>query len=94
MEERRAVVRTRVRRNAELVIDQRTVERVPCTLRDLTSVGACIALASTDRVPDTFELTLDHGRSLRLCRVRWRADDRLGVSFEKSADDSKATGVT
>ncbi len=86
MEERRAIVRTRVRRNAELVIDRQAVERVQCTLRDLTNAGACIALASPHQVPDTFELTLDHGRSLRPCRVRWRADDRLGVSFEKPAE--------
>jgi len=86
MEERRAMARTRVRRSAELVIDQRTVERIPCVLRDLTGAGACIALERPHRVPDIFELTLDHGRSLRLCRVRWRGDDRLGVSFEKAVD--------
>jgi hypothetical protein len=34
-------------------------------------------------VPDTIELTFDHGRSCRPCRVKWRSGDELGVSFEK-----------
>jgi len=85
MMERRSVARTRVRRNAEIVLSRRasaTAATMPCTLRDLTSLGACLTIASTDRVPDTFELTLDRGRSLRPCRVRWRSVDRIGVSFE------------
>ena len=85
MLERRSVARTRVRRNAEIVVSRRAsaaAATVPCTLRDLTSIGACLSLAPTDRVPDTFELTLDRGRSLRPCFVRWRSADRVGVSFE------------
>ena len=82
MEERRAIVRTRVRRDAEIVLGGRAGAKVHCTLRDLTNAGACIALPSPHEMPDTFELTLDHGRSLRPCRVRWRGHDRLGVSFE------------
>jgi hypothetical protein len=85
MLERRSVTRTRVRRNAEIVLSRRAsvaAATVPCTLRDLTNLGACLTLAATDRVPDTFELTLDRGRSLRPCRVRWRSADQIGVSFE------------
>ena len=52
----------------------------PCPL------GACVAFASTYGVPDTFELTFDHGRSRRPCWVKWRTSDRLGVSFEKPAE--------
>jgi|SRR6185503_14213105 len=97
MQERRAIVRTRVNRNAEIVLGGHMAEKVQCTLRDLTNAGACIALACPYAMPDTFELTLDHGRSLRPCRVRWRAHDRLGVSFEMWADqslkESNAAGV-
>lgn len=86
MLERRAVARTRVRRNAEIVLSRRpsAAATLPCLLRDLTSIGACLSVAGPDRVPDTFELTLDRGRSLRPCRVRWRSGDRMGVSFEMS----------
>ena len=88
MLERRSVARTRIRRNAEIVLSRRATApaaTMPCTLRDVTSVGACLSVAPTDRVPDTFQLTLDRGRSLRSCRVRWRSADRLGVSFETPA---------
>jgi methyl-accepting chemotaxis protein len=93
MEERRAIVRTRVHRDAEIVLGGRMAEKVQCLLRDLTNAGACIALACPHEMPDTFELTLDRGRSLRPCRVRWRSHDRLGVSFEMSATESNAAGV-
>jgi hypothetical protein len=93
MDERRDVARTRIRHNAEIMVGGHSVTTLPCTLQDLTSTGACLLLASTDGLPDTFELTFDHGRSRRPCWVRWRAQDRLGVSFEKAGDDAKTAGV-
>jgi hypothetical protein len=65
MEDRRAIVRTRVRRAAEIVVGDRAPAKIRCVLRDLTSAGACIALDCPYEMPDTFELTLDRGRSLR-----------------------------
>ena len=93
MDERRSVTRTRIRHNAEIVVERRTAETLQCTLHNVTSTGACLTLASTYRVPDTFDLTFDHGRSRRPCRVKWRTDDRLGVSFEKLGGDKKAANV-
>jgi hypothetical protein len=92
MDERRAVGRTRIRRNAEIVVDGRTVTKVQCTLQDVTNTGACLTLASTYRVPDTFELTFDQGRSRRPCWVKWRTHDRLGVAFEKPIENGEAAG--
>ncbi len=83
--ERRSVTRTRVQRNAQLVVSDGAAKKLQCTLQDLTSTGACLSLASTSRVPDTFELTLDGGRSCRPCWVRWRSGRRLGVSFTQPA---------
>jgi hypothetical protein len=83
MNERRGVGRTRIRHNAEIVVTLGGATKLPCTLQDLTSTGACLMLAGTDQVPDTFELTFDRGRSHRPCRVKWRDGDKLGVSFEK-----------
>jgi PilZ domain len=88
MNERRDVGRTRIRRNAEIVIARRGAGKTQCTVHDLTSSGACLTLASTHQVPDTFELTFDKGRSRRPCRVKWRTGDRLGVSFEKPGETS------
>src|SRR5262249_32671008 len=86
MSERRYVTRTRLRHNAEIVVVQRGATRLQCTLQNLTSMGACLTLASPCQVPDTFELTFDRGRSRRPCRVKWRSGDRLGVSFENSPE--------
>jgi len=88
MDERRGVGRTRIRHNAEIVVTRRGVEKLPCTLHNLTSAGACLTLAGTSKVPDAFELTFDKGRSSRPCRVKWRDGDQLGVSFEKPARSS------
>jgi hypothetical protein len=83
MNERRDVARTRMRHNAEIVVMRRGATKLPCTLQDLTSTGACLTLADSHEVPDTFELTFDRSRSHRACRVKWRTGDKLGVSFEK-----------
>jgi len=88
MNERRGVGRTRIRHNAEIVIVRRGATKLPCTLHDLTSTGACLTLASKHQVPDAFELTFDRGRSHRACRVKWRDGDKLGVSFEKPVEPS------
>ena len=85
MDERRAVRRTRVLRNAKIILQQRG-EIISCTLKDLTSHGACLSVASTYRLPDTFELTFEHGRSRRPCRVMWRTHDKLGVAFDPADD--------
>jgi hypothetical protein len=80
MEERRAVQRTRVLRNAKIILDHRT-SIVSCTVKNLSSQGACLSVASTYRLPDSFELTFEHGRSRRSCRVIWRTENKLGVAF-------------
>src|SRR5215472_10376354 len=88
MDERRGVARTRIRHNAEIVVAHRGATKMQCTLHDLTSTGACLTLASTYQVPDTFELTFDRGRSSRPCWVRWRKSNKLGVSFERPVESA------
>jgi hypothetical protein len=88
MTERRDVTRTRIRRNAEIVVGERSASTLKCTVHNLTSTGASLTLAGTHQVPDAFELTFDRGRSRRPCRVKWRTDDGLGVSFDRPAEPS------
>jgi hypothetical protein len=42
---------------------------------------ACLKLANTHGVPDSFELTFELGRTRRPCRVVWRTNDQLAVAF-------------
>jgi len=81
-DERRGVQRTRMLRNAKIIVPHRT-SIVHCTVQNVTSGGACLTLASTYGLPETFELTFELGRTRRACRVVWRTDDKLGVAFEQ-----------
>lgn len=85
--ERRERQRTRILRNAK-IIAPRSSTMIHCTVQDITSGGACVRVADTYGMPQTFELTFEHGRTRRSCRVVWRSRDRLGVAFE---DPSPAT---
>jgi len=80
--DRRVLQRTRVLRGAKIMVaDRQTV--IHCTVQNINGGGACLKLASTAGVPETFDLTFEQGRTRRSCRVAWRTADMLGVSFEK-----------
>ncbi len=83
VEDRRAVQRTRVLRCAKIIVPRRSPV-IHCTVQNITSGGACLKLANTFGVPETFDLTFEHGRTRRSCRVVWRTTDKLGVMFETS----------
>jgi PilZ domain len=80
-DERRNVTRTRIVRSAKIIAPRRT-SVIHCTVQNITSGGACLKVANTYGMPDTFELTFEHGRTRRACRVVWRTNDELGVAFE------------
>lgn len=84
MNNRRTVERTRVLRNAKILVP-RNSPVIHCTVQDITSGGACLTLANTYGLPETFDLTFEHGRTRRPCRVVWRTNDRVGVRFEQVA---------
>jgi len=82
MEDRRTIQRTRVLRCAKIIVP-RSSPVIHCTVQNITGGGACLKLANTHGVPQTFDLTFEHGRTRRCCRVVWRTQDQLGVTFEK-----------
>jgi hypothetical protein len=88
MQERRAGQRSRVSRDAKIILRHASAI-VACTLHDLTNSGACLSLVGTVALPETFELTFDNGRSCRPCRLRWRIGDRLGVLFERPQEGAQ-----
>jgi PilZ domain len=87
--ERRALKRTRVSRNAKIIVPRRS-PIVFCTVENITGDGACLKLASTFGLPETFDLTFEHGRTRRWCRVVWRTDNKLGVAFASAAQRAEA----
>ncbi len=82
-DDRRGVQRTKVLRNAKIIVPRRS-SMIHCTVQNVTSGGACLKLANTYGLPATFELTFEHGRTRRACRVVWRTNDELGVAFEEA----------
>jgi len=92
IEERRAVKRTRVLRCAKIMVPRRSPV-IHCTVQNITSAGACLKLANTFGLPETFDLTFEHGRTRRACRVIWRTTDKLGVKFETAADEFAEGGA-
>ena len=83
MEEKREIRRTRVLKGAKIMFDGHAAT-IDCTVRNLTTIGACLNVASPVGIPETFDLSLDGGRTLRTCRVAWWKADKIGVAFEKS----------
>ncbi|MFZ3310002.1 MAG: PilZ domain-containing protein [Xanthobacteraceae bacterium] len=79
--DRRDVARTKVLRNAKIIVPARS-SVIHCTVQNITSGGACLKLANTYGMPENFDLTFEHGRTRRACRVIWRTADLLGVAFE------------
>ena len=86
--ERRDVQRTRVLRNAKIIVPRRSPV-IHCTVQNITSGGACLKVANTFGVPESFDLTFELGRTRRLCRVVWRTNDQLGVAFESEERTAK-----
>jgi hypothetical protein len=79
--DRRSLKRTRISRNAKIIVQRRS-PIIYCTVENITGGGARLRLASTSGVPETFDLTFEHGRTRRSCRVVWRTGETLGVIFE------------
>jgi hypothetical protein len=81
MDDRRMRTRTQVSRNAKIIVPQSS-PLIHCTVQNITGGGACLKMANTFGVPQTFELTFEQGRTRRTCRVVWRTSETLGVSFD------------
>ena len=80
---RRSVQRTRISRNAKIIAPDRS-SVIHCTVQDITSGGACLKVANSYGLPHEFELTFEHGRTRRTCRVVWWTEDTIGVAFENA----------
>jgi hypothetical protein len=81
MVERRRFPRTKVYKSAKVILVGRST--VSCIVRDLSDHGACLQLTSTADLPGEFGLSFDTGRGLRKCRIAWRTQTNVGVSFEQ-----------
>ena len=79
MQERRKVARTRVLKGAKMLLGKSSV--IDCVARDLTNSGAGLQVPSTNELPESLDLTLDTGHTIRRCRLVWRKLNKAGVEF-------------
>ena len=80
MLERRRVPRTRISASAKVLV-VKSPRAYDCAVRDISSLGARLEFSEAAKVPNIFELTFDHARTLRVCHVAWRTGTELGVEF-------------
>jgi hypothetical protein len=78
MQERRRIRRTQTYKCAKISLGGSLRD---CVVRDISSLGARLALVSTAFIPDEISLTFDNARTLRACRVAWRSPTEIGVEF-------------
>jgi len=78
--ERRSLGRTKIHRGAVLFFNKSGVH--PCTVRNVTNLGAGITAQDLKVMPLDFLLSFDNFRTARTCRLIWRHGDLLGIAFK------------
>jgi hypothetical protein len=79
--ERRSIARTKIDKGALIFFNEKAGV-YPCTVRDVTNVGAGIRGQNYQLMPIEFALSFDNFRTIRECRLIWRHGDFLGVAFQ------------
>ena len=77
--EKRSVPRYKVLKGATLAFGGNGVD---CTVRNLSSSGAAIDVASPAVLPPSLVLVIEADQFIRRCRPVWRSDKRVGVAFD------------
>ena len=77
--EKRSVPRYKVLKGATIAFGGNGVD---CTVRNLSSRGAAIDVASPAVLPPSFVLVIETDQFIRRCRPVWRSDKRIGVAFD------------
>ena len=77
--EKRAARRYRVLKGATIAFDG---SGVACTVRNLSSSGAAVELASRASLPPSFMLVIEKDQFIRRSHPVWTNDKRIGVAFD------------
>jgi hypothetical protein len=77
--EKRAARRHKVLKGATIAFDG---NGVACTVRNLSSHGAALDLASSVILPASFMLLIEADQFIRRCHPVWSHEKRIGVAFD------------
>ena len=93
MSENRQISRSRTLRSGKVAFNYgRSV--VDCTVRNLSTHGACLELESVVGIPDAFNLVIAGDPAKHACRLMWRTEHRVGVAFDEPMPDRRDTRVS
>jgi|HubBroStandDraft_4_1064222.scaffolds.fasta_scaffold416430_2 hypothetical protein len=79
MIENRAAPRHRVFKRGSITFNGGGID---CTVRNLSSSGAGLDVASPIGLPQSFTLSIESDRLIRRCHAVWRSEKRIGVAFD------------
>ena len=54
---------------------------IDCTVRNLSETGAALEVTSPIGIPEHFNLVIAQDHQVRPCKVMWRREKRIGVTF-------------
>jgi hypothetical protein len=55
---------------------------ISCTIRNLSQTGACLEVISPVGIPEHFVLMIEADQFSRSCKIMWRKETRIGVTFD------------
>ena len=79
MDEKRKVQRHRTLKAGSITFNGDA--GVDCRVRNLSTAGACLEVASQIGIPDDFVLVVEIDHVKSPCHVIWRTATRMGVAF-------------
>jgi hypothetical protein len=59
-----------------------------CRLLNMSREGAAIEVPDPTFVPSHFRLMVEKDRTIRICRVIWIKQNRIGVAFEETSSEA------
>ena len=80
MDEHRNIQRRRVLKRGTISLNRGGV--IDCTVRNSSTTGACLEVASQLGIPDDFILMIKDDHDQHPCLVAWRSEKRIGVTFK------------
>jgi PilZ domain len=83
-DEHRIAARHRVLKGARIHFGGGAID---CTVRNISDTGAALEVTSPLGIPTEFVLVTEDGQ--RPCRVVWRREKRIGITFEKEEKEGE-----
>src|SRR5215203_7300117 len=81
MNDRRAMQRGRTLLGGKIIFNAGR-SAIDCKVRNLSNDGACLEVESQAGIPVQFQLLVTDDKEPRACKLAWRSEHRMGVSFE------------